>query len=134
MAPVTVPRDYQYRNMDAAKRMSDAISLHQTVLTMDELLAGRYAAISIADGSSDGVAYESREQAALYQRHNAARCGYFRIPPGDRWPPELCDVLLWYVRSAYDNGVRQDPAQSLFIPQNLEQVIEHIENTYGERL
>jgi hypothetical protein len=123
------PPEYHWRNEDAAKRMADAIELHQRVLTKDELLAGRYIAVRLADGGSDGVAYESRSAAVEHNRNNPSRCGYFRIP-FERWGPKTCDVLLWYVRSAYDNGVREDPAHALIIPLSTEDLVGQIERTY----
>lgn len=113
-----IPKDYQYRNFDAAKRMADCISLHQTVLSRDEIFAGRYVAIRLSDGGSDGVAYESRSQAIEYQRHNASRHAYFRIP-FEKMSVQACDSILWYVRATYDSGYRADPAHQLIIPERL---------------
>lgn len=129
---VSPPRDYGFRNLDAAKRMHDILKLHATVLTTDELLAGRFVAIRLADGSSDGVAYDTRADAIEHQRNSPSRCAYYRIPPGG-WSLQVCDVMLWYVRCAYDNGVREDPAHSLIIPLGREDLINTIEATYGER-
>ena len=113
------PANYQFRTQDAAKRMHDTIRLHQTVLSRGEILAGRFVAIRLADGGSDGVAYTSRAEAIEHQRHNMSRCGYFQIPL-ERWSEKTCDVLLWYVRAAYDAGHREDPASQLFIPSRLD--------------
>lgn len=126
------PADYRWRNMDAAKRMADTIALHQTVLSRDEILAGRFVAIRLADGGSDGVAYETRAEAITHQANSPSRCAYFRIPL-DRWRPQTCDVLLWYVRCGYDSGVREDPAAALIIPSNREELVQAIEQRYGRR-
>lgn|SRR5690349_18068214 len=107
------------RAPEAARRMADTIALHQVVLGKDALIAGRYAAIRLADGGSDGVAYDSRAEAITYQRHNASRCLYVRIPL-ERWSPATCDTLLWYTRGCYDSGYRQDPNAQLVVSNMLE--------------
>lgn len=118
------PPGYVYRNHDAAKRFHDIIALHQEVLSTDELLTGRYIAVRLSDGGSDGVAYESRTDAVEGQRHNASRCGYYRIPPKQiKWGIQTCDVMLWYVRTAYDNGHREDPAHQLIVPTRKDQLL-----------
>lgn len=113
------PKNHRFRNLDAAKRMRDVLQLHLTVLSRAEILAGRFVAIRLSDGGSDGVAYESRAAAVEHQRHNASRCAYIQIPPGG-FSTEACDTLLWYVRGVYDAGHREDPAHSLMIPMNIE--------------
>jgi hypothetical protein len=127
---VKPPSGYRYRNLDAAKRMRDTIATHQAVLSRDELFAGRYVAIRISDGGSDGVAYDSRSDAVEHQRHDAARHGYWRIPI-ERWDAETCDTLLWYVRAAYDSGQRQDPAHQLIVPTRVEDVVRDMASVYG---
>lgn len=110
------PRNYKFRYPDAARRFADTVALHQAALSFDELLAGRYMAVRLSDGGSDGVVYDTRPEAIAHQRHNSSRCIYPRIPPGERWSPKVCDVLLMYARSAYDHGHREDPAHQLWIP------------------
>lgn len=116
------PANRVWRDRDAAHRMADTIRLHQTMLSTDELMAGRYVAIRLSDGGSDGHAYESRAEAATYQRHEASRCGYFRVPLHPMGPA-ICDVLLWYVRQCYDAGSRQDPAHQIIIPTRAEDLL-----------
>lgn len=115
------PRGYQYRTEDAARRLAHTVALHQTTLSMDEILAGRYMAVRLADGGSDNTAYESRAAAIEHNRNNASRCIYLRIP-AERWSPQTCDTLLWYGRKVYDAGHREDPAHQLVIPERLEQL------------
>ena len=114
-----VPTNHVFRDREAAKRMADTIALHQTVLSKDELIAGRYVAIRLSDGGSDGTAYDTRPEAVINQRHNASRCAYYRVPL-ERWNAETCDTLLWYVRGCYDSGFREDPAHSLIISNQVE--------------
>lgn len=113
------PRTYRFRTEDAALRCRDTLLLHQTVLSFDEILAGRYVAIRLSDGGSDGVAYESRPDAIAHQKHNASRCVYLRVPL-ERLNAQACDVLLMYARACYDNGYRADPAHQLIIPSQME--------------
>lgn len=100
--------------------MSDVIRLHQTALPTDELLARRFVAIRLSDGGSDGVAYETREDAISHQLHET-QCGYFEIPrPHITWGPETCDSLLWYARSRYNAGYRAAPDRQLILPMKTE--------------
>ncbi len=115
MADPAPPVSYLFRDYESAKRLADTVALHQIALGFDGLLAGRYMAVSIADGSSDNTAYDSRADAIRHQRHNATRHFYPRIPV-ERWSVHTCDVLLWYVRRAYDAGHREDPAHQLWVP------------------
>lgn len=98
--------------------MRDIIALHQMVLTRDEILAKRFVAIRLSDGGSDGVVYETREDAIKHQLHETL-CGYIQIPL-ERWSEQTCDLLLWYVRKRYDAGYRAAPDRQLIIPQRIE--------------
>lgn len=107
--------EYRWRDYSAAHRMADVIRLHQTVLSTEEIFAGRFVAIRLADGSSDGTAYETRADAVDRQRNSPSRCGYYQVPL-ESMSAQVCDTLLWYVRSVYDAGHREDPAHALIIP------------------
>ncbi len=114
------PAGQAWRTDEAtARRMAELLALHQTVLSWDELIAGRYVAVRLADGSSDGVAYDTRAAAIEHQRNSPSRCAYFRIPL-ERVSPRACDVLLWYVRKCYDSGAREAPADALILPNQLD--------------
>lgn len=95
------------KDMDAGKRFRDALALHQTVLSRDEILAKRYMAVSLFDGSSDGTVYDTRDDAVRAQRSHidGNRVLYFRIPL-ERLPVIACESILWYARKAYDAGYR----------------------------
>ena len=109
----------ELRNSDAAKRFADIVALHQIALSKGELLAGRFIAIRLADGGSDGVVYDTRASAIAAQTNAPSRCGYFQIPL-ERWSVATCDTLLWYVRKCYDGGFREDPAHQLVISNQIE--------------
>lgn len=90
----------------SARRFHDALQLHYTVLSWEEIAAGRVMAIQLGDGSSDNTAYESHTAAVASVRiADPNRYLYFTIPP-DRPPVEACDAILMYARRLYDNGYR----------------------------
>lgn len=117
------PRDYRWRTSEsAAKRMADTVALHQTVLEPAEIVAGRWIAVRLGDGGSDGIAYDSHEAAVRASTNDPSRHAYFKLPL-ERISPEVCDVLLWYVRTVYDAGWREDPAYQLKIPTRVEEIL-----------
>ena len=84
---------------DAAKRCSDMIRLHIVAGQ-----AGRWAAVRLSDGGSDGVAYDSRPDAIRHQLHES-QCAYVKIPRDDM-PPEHAERYLAFHRLAYEAGFR----------------------------
>lgn len=97
----------KFHDYDAARRFQEHLWLHQTALTTDEVLAGRYMAVSLTDGTTDRTAYESRNDAVNKQSSNpdGNRVLYLRIPL-ERLGVRECDSLLWYARGTYDAGYR----------------------------
>lgn len=85
---------------DAAKRMSDAINLH--LMADRQGNAGRWVAIRLSDGGSDGVVYDNVAHAANAQLHYR-QCAYVRISQGGMTPREA-EVVLAYHRKVYDAG------------------------------
>ena len=84
---------------DAAKRCSDMIRIH--ILAG---MGGKYAAIRLSDGGSDGVAYDTRRDAIRHQLHER-QCAYIKIPL-DNMPPAHAERFLKIQRDLYDNGFR----------------------------
>jgi hypothetical protein len=84
---------------DEARRMSDAINLAR--LAGD---TGRWLAIRMHDGGSDGIAYDFRADAIRHQIHPEF-CTYIRVTPGSATPAE-CWPVLRFTRWAYDQGFR----------------------------
>lgn len=76
---------------DAAKRISDAYNLHVTCGAR----MGQVFAFALADGCSDGVLYDSRQDAVDHQRHNERNRGYARIAGGRMTVCEAAAVLRW---------------------------------------
>lgn len=125
MGVKTDPRTGDYRNFDAAKRFADTIALHQTVLSRDELIAKRYIAVALSDGSTDGVVYDTRNDAMRHQKGHPALYLYFQIP-FERLSVHACDSLLWYVRGVYDAGYRPRLEEAeLVIPNSIEDIEEY---------
>lgn len=119
---MTSPIRGTFRNLDAAKRFRDTIALHQVALTKDELIAKRFVAIALSDGSSDNTAYETRDAAMRHQKGHPALYLYFQIPM-ERLNEYICDSILWYVRGVYDAGYRPRLGEAeLIIPNNVEEI------------
>ena len=114
------PNTYgRYRDETAARKMHGWLQVHAAALTTEEKAAGRWVAIRLADGDSDGVVYDTR-QAAMEHQFHPLMCLYHKITLGEAPGPPACDVMLWYIRKAYDGGHRPDEAHHLHIPTNLE--------------
>lgn len=88
---------------DAAKRCSSTITLHSVTGN-----GGKWAAIRLSDGGSDGVVYDTRADAIRHQLHETL-CAYVQIPH-DHMPPEHAERFLAFHRKCYDAGLRlSDP-------------------------
>jgi len=94
---------------DAAKRMSDAINARLTFMSLDELRNG-WMAFALADGSSDGTVYPSKNEAIRHQSNEFLYAYFcFRNVLGGANPKD-CQIYLNMNRHAYDQGMRlQDP-------------------------
>lgn len=76
------PRDEHDRELphtDAAKRVSDTYMLHR-VANPDNAV-GKWFAVHLADGSGDGVLYDSRRDCIRHQKHNSKWFAYIKIAP-----------------------------------------------------
>lgn len=100
---------------DAAKRIADAYMLHRTAgagLGLDHV--GKVLAARLDDGSSDGVLYDSKRDAARHQHHNEKYFAYLRI---GREGMSVCDAasLLKIHRDAFAAGLDfTDPDDGMF--------------------
>lgn len=87
---------------DAARRAHETVNTH---LVVDpEGNRGRWVAIRLSDGGSDGVVYDHVIDAANHQLHYQT-CMYLRIPWGGL-PVAEAETLLTYHRRVYDAGNR----------------------------
>lgn len=87
---------------DAARRASEAVNLH--LIADSEGNKGRWVALRLSDGGSDGIVYDTVIDAANHQLHYQL-CMYVRIP----WsglPVAEAETLLDYHRRVYDAGNR----------------------------
>jgi hypothetical protein len=94
----------------AGKRVADAINLHVAVLPSEELIRGRWVAVRLADGHTNGTAYDSRYGAVRDHHLLTMAYAYPRIPL-DGCTPRMGETLLDLWRRAYDAGLRLDPAE-----------------------
>lgn len=116
------PRYAWRTNYDDAARFHSMLRVHQMVLSFEEVAAGRFMAVRLSDGGSDGMIYESQADAVRHQTGNQNYYLYVRIMP-ERLSNRSCDVMLWYGRIRHDRGYRPAGAHEgsrLILPMRLE--------------
>lgn len=87
---------------DFAKRAYDVMNLH--VIGKGDAAWGKWVAFRLSDGGSDGVLYDTREQAIMHQLHPSQSC-YLVIPPTGFTLQEIRHFLT-LSRRLYDKGAR----------------------------
>ena len=101
---------------DAARRASEAVNT--------ALLAGgggKWVAIKLHDGRSDGVIYDRKRDAVRFQLHETM-CMYLKVPL-DGLQPGDAERLLEIHRKLYDAGMRlSDPDQEIGVPYGREDI------------
>lgn len=100
---------------DAAQRMVDAMALHLGAVGDDA--HGKYLAVRLADGRSDGNLYDTRRDAARHQI-NDPWCFYLKVCVGGIPVREAWTVLM-YARQAKQRGVVFSE-EEVILPQRLE--------------
>jgi hypothetical protein len=97
---------------DAAKRLSDAITLH--MVATNNQAAGSWVAAKLEDGSTDGNLYDTREDAV---RHNPDFYCYIIIPPSGMGINEARSFLKT-CRAIHYSGVFRlsDPGSDPILP------------------
>jgi hypothetical protein len=101
---------------DAARRCSDAFNLATLAGHV-----GKWLAIKLHDGSSDGTPYDFKRDAMRFQLHEQL-CMYLKVTP-DGMTPGAAQSLLDLHRKVYDGGFRfTDPDQEIGIPMNREDI------------
>lgn len=89
---------------DASRRATDAMLLH---VLADPHNGGRWMAIRLADGETDGTTYATKGEAYRYQ-DDPTRCCYARIHNTVTY--REMSTFLNYNRQLYDEGFRMpDP-------------------------
>lgn len=84
---------------DAARRVSDAITLH--LLADGDGNHLKWLAFRLSDGTSDGVVYDNPVDAADHQLHYK-QCAYIQIHRGGL-SPKGAAVMLNYYRICFEN-------------------------------
>ena len=100
---------------DSAQRMADAVNIH--LEAVGDGARGKYVAVRLADGRSDGALYDSRAQAAKAQTFDPW-CFFVKVNPGGMQPREAWTVLS-YARQAKKAGVIFSEEEAI-VPQRLE--------------
>lgn len=85
---------------DAAKRMADEVTMHAVLGQY-----GKWCAFALSDGSSDHVAYDTRDAAIRHQHHNEDFYTFILVPPAGMTPAEGKEVLAFW-RAMRDAGYR----------------------------
>lgn len=87
---------------DFAKRAFDQMNIH--VLGKGDAAWDKWVALRLSDGGSDGVLYDTREQAISHQLHPSQSC-YLVIPPTGFTLTEIRRFLV-LSRELYAKGAR----------------------------
>ncbi len=68
-------------NSDAAKRISDTVKLHLVAATDIMDAVGKWCVFALRDGTSDGVMYDTKEDAVRIKKSHAKDFCYLQIAP-----------------------------------------------------
>lgn len=85
---------------DEARRASDIVNLH--LLADPSGNTGRWVAIRLSDGGSDGTVYDCKCDAARFQLHET-QCVYVQILPNGLSAKDA-HILIRMYRDMYDKG------------------------------
>lgn len=88
---------------DAARRVSDTYTLHRLADVHGNV--GRWFAVSLADGRSDDVLYDSRRTCIRHQKGDELNFAYIQIIPRDMTVREA-EAFLTGERKAAAAGIR----------------------------
>jgi len=98
---------------DAARKASDEIMTHLVALGADAF--GKWVAIRLSDGGTDGTLYETKAAAIDHQLHEH-QCAYAQVLPGGM-PAKDAEVFMQIHRRLYESGARiTDPDRDMVIP------------------
>ncbi|SRR5260221_2489235 len=120
---------------DSAKRSYDIVRSYATFVDKDEL-RGKWVALRLADGSSDGTLYDSKRDAVRHQLDEQI-CAYFSYRNSINGFQNVKDAAVWleFHRMAYDSGFRLiDPddasgGKDVIMPITMEQLMAQIRGT-----
>ena len=120
---------------DAAKRLSDAVTLHWEAIGYDSV--GKWVAYKLADGTADPALYPSKRDAVRHQS-NELLCGYIRLHPAGMTVCEA-EIMIQVTRKAHDRGYRfTDPdakhgGRDLILPITREGIYQQMRALTGKR-
>jgi hypothetical protein len=101
--PAAADRDSElYALKEAGKRMADTLNL--AIVAYNRAATGRWMAFRLADGTSDQVVYDSRDDAIAHQLHESL-CWYEQLRPAG-YSADECALTLAYARAMYAAGWR----------------------------
>lgn len=102
-------------NADAGRHCSEAVNL---ALLLGGV--GKWVAIRLSDGKSDGNIYDTKADAIRHQLHEF-QCAYVKVPP-DGMQPDHGARYLEVNRKLYDKGLRiADPNREAILPFTMEE-------------
>lgn len=88
---------------DAARRVVDTYSLHRLADPLGNI--GKWFAVALQDGTSDGDLYDSKQDCIRHQHHNEFYYMYVQVTPGDM-DPRAAQTFLDLHRRMYEKGIR----------------------------
>jgi hypothetical protein len=91
--------DNQAETLDIGKRAHDTIALHVIGGNV-----GKWVALRLEDGSSDGIPYDTRREAIQHQLHEQLCC-YVKVPPDGMLAEHALRFIL-INRALYAQGYR----------------------------
>jgi hypothetical protein len=95
---------------DDARRMADTMNLHAVVKSRG------WAVFALADGKSDNVAYETRDDAVRSTRWDRDNYLYLQIPAGGVNDPAEMQACLDYARALHKAGYRLPDPRDFHAP------------------
>lgn len=93
---------YNVKVTDAGRRMSDVIDEQVNTNSVNSI--GRWMAFRLSDGTTDGVLYDTRDQAVKHQLHEY-QCCYVQLLV-DGMSPQAASRYLEINRLLYSKGFR----------------------------
>lgn len=105
-----------------AQRCSEAFNRHLAEHGMEAV--GRWIAIRLSDGGSDGNLYDNKAEAIRFQLHEK-QCAYAQLLP-EGMSPRAAESFLMVSEKFYDAGMNlADPDRMVEIPQRRETWSQH---------
>jgi hypothetical protein len=124
--------------MNAAKRLSGIINSLVVIYPIDQLIHS-WIAVSLADGSTDGTLYDTRQDAVRHQTHEQ-QCAYLNLGPVmGGMDINAAYAIIKFHRDAYEAGYTFiDPehptgGMDIGMPIAMEDVRTHIHRMHNKR-